>query len=105
MLALLVKHQLVILNRSRERAPNAPSMDRVMTGLCTIFIRPGRFRIRSWSDSLGQSGVKDPGRYDRSLRGLSSLKSDIATAMPPLTGQMKGKTRSTVKRTMVVKYR
>ncbi len=40
-----------------------------------------------------------------SLRRLSSLKSAIATATPPLTGQMKGKTRNTVERTMVVKYR
>jgi len=29
--SLLVKHQLLILNRSRERAPNLRPMDRVMT--------------------------------------------------------------------------
>jgi len=40
--SLLVKHQLVILNRGRERAPNLHPMDRVMAGLCTLFIRPGR---------------------------------------------------------------
>ena len=40
--SLLVKQQLVILNRGRERAPNLRPMDRVMAGLCTLFIRPGR---------------------------------------------------------------
>ncbi len=38
--SLLLKHQLVILNRSRERAPSLRPMDRVIAGLCTIFIRP-----------------------------------------------------------------
>ncbi len=40
--SLLVKHQLVILNRGRERAPNLRPMDRVIAGLCTLVIRPGR---------------------------------------------------------------
>jgi len=40
--SLLVKHQLVILNRNRERAPNLKPMDRVIAGLCTFFMRPGR---------------------------------------------------------------
>ena len=40
--SLLVKHQLVILNRGRERAPNLRPMDRVLAGLCTLFICPGR---------------------------------------------------------------
>ncbi|MEX2123849.1 MAG: helix-turn-helix domain-containing protein [Woeseia sp.] len=37
-----MKHQLVILNRSRERAPNLRPLDRVIAGFCTLFIRPGR---------------------------------------------------------------
>jgi putative transposase len=40
--SLLLKHQLVVLNRGRERAPNLRPMDRVIAGLCTFFIRPGR---------------------------------------------------------------
>lgn len=40
--SLLVKHQIVILNRGRERAPNLHPMDRVIAGLCTLFIRPSR---------------------------------------------------------------
>jgi len=40
--SLLLKHQLVVLNRGRERATNLHPMDRVMAGLCTLFIRPSR---------------------------------------------------------------
>ncbi len=40
--SLLVKHQLLILNRSRERAPNLRAMDRVIAGLCACFMRPAR---------------------------------------------------------------
>ena len=40
--SLIVKHQLVILYRSRERAPNLRPLDRVIAGFCTLFIHPGR---------------------------------------------------------------
>ena len=40
--SLLLKHQLVVLNRSRDRAPNLRPMDRVMAGLCVGFMRPTR---------------------------------------------------------------
>lgn len=44
--SLLVKHQLLILNRSRERAPNLRPMDRVIARLCAGFMRPTRL-VRS----------------------------------------------------------
>ena len=44
--SLLVKHQLVIGNRSRARAPTLNPMDRVIMGLCGGFLRPTRL-IRS----------------------------------------------------------
>ena len=34
--SLLVKHQLLVLNRSRERAPNFRQMDRVIAGLAAL---------------------------------------------------------------------
>lgn len=40
--SLLVKHQLVVLNRSRSRAPSLRPMDRVIVGLCAIWMRPAR---------------------------------------------------------------
>ena len=44
--SLPVKHQLLILNRSRKRSPNLCTTDRVVAGLCALFMRPGRL-IRS----------------------------------------------------------
>src|SRR5436309_5701797 len=38
----LVRHQLLILNRGRKRAPNLRVTDRIIVGLCTLFIRPAR---------------------------------------------------------------
>jgi len=40
--SLLVKHQLLIANRSRARAPVLRPTDRVIVGLCAIFMRPAR---------------------------------------------------------------
>ena len=42
----LLKHQLLILNRSRERAPNLRPMDRIAAGLCALLNRPSRL-VRS----------------------------------------------------------
>jgi putative transposase len=40
--SLLLKHQLLILNRSRARAPNLRPIDRVIAGLCAALMRPSR---------------------------------------------------------------
>jgi hypothetical protein len=36
----LLRHQLLILNRGRKRAPNLRAADRILAGLCTLFMRP-----------------------------------------------------------------
>jgi putative transposase len=41
--SVLIRHQLMILNRGRKRAPNLRAGDRIIAGLCTLFI--GRARI------------------------------------------------------------
>ena len=38
----LLRHQLLILNRGRKRAPNLRATDRIVAGLCTLFLRPAR---------------------------------------------------------------
>ena len=38
--SMLLKHQLLNLNRSRERAPNLKPADRLIAGLCALMIRP-----------------------------------------------------------------
>ncbi len=40
--SLLVKHQLLILKRSRVRAPDLRPADRLIVGLCAILLRPTR---------------------------------------------------------------
>jgi hypothetical protein len=40
--SVLGKHQLRILNRGRKRAPNLRAADRIIAGLCTLFMRPTR---------------------------------------------------------------
>src|SRR5262249_40253689 len=40
--SVLLRHQLLILNRGWKRAPNLRSSDRIITGLCTLFIRRTR---------------------------------------------------------------
>lgn len=39
--SLLLKHQLLILNRSRVRAPNLRSIDRIIASLCAGLMRHG----------------------------------------------------------------
>ena len=35
----LVRHQLLVVNRGRKRAPNLRAADRIIAGLCTLFMR------------------------------------------------------------------
>jgi hypothetical protein len=44
--SVLVKHQLLILNRSRKRGPNLRHSERVVASLCALYLRPG-WLIRS----------------------------------------------------------
>ena len=41
--SLLLKHQLLISNRSRQRAPNVTTLDRFVLGLAALFVNPRRF--------------------------------------------------------------
>src|ERR1700686_5189777 len=40
--SVLAKHQLLVLNRGRMRAPNLRASDRMIAGLCTLFMRRTR---------------------------------------------------------------
>ena len=42
----LLKHQLLIVNRPRHRAPNLRVTDRFIVAVCSLFIRPARL-VRS----------------------------------------------------------
>ena len=38
--SVLTRHQILILNRSRKRAPNLRVSDRIIAGLCTLLMHP-----------------------------------------------------------------
>jgi putative transposase len=40
--SVLVRHQLLVLNRGRKRAPKLRAGDRIIAGLCTLFMRRAR---------------------------------------------------------------
>ena len=40
--SVLMRHQLLILNRGRKRAPNLQASDRIIGGLCSLLMRPIR---------------------------------------------------------------
>src|SRR5215467_3764265 len=42
--SVLAKHQLLILDRSRRRAPNLHTLDRLIAGFCSLWIKPSRLR-------------------------------------------------------------
>jgi len=37
--SVLIKHQLLIVNRSRQRAPNLRVLDRLIAGFCSLLER------------------------------------------------------------------
>jgi len=38
--SVLMRHQVLILNRGRKRAPNLRASDRIIAGVCTLLMRP-----------------------------------------------------------------
>jgi putative transposase len=40
--SILLKQQLLILNRTRKRAPNLRVYDRFIAGVCSVFMKPSR---------------------------------------------------------------
>ncbi len=42
--SLLMKQQLLVINRSRQRAPNLTVIDRMLLGFCSMFLSPHHIR-------------------------------------------------------------
>src|SRR5205085_5884376 len=40
--SVLMRHQVLILNRGRKRSPNLRASDRIIAGLCTLMMRRAR---------------------------------------------------------------
>lgn len=55
--SLLLKHQLLVLNRSRKKAPRLRTLDRVLLGLGAILVSPQRIEPHSPKIRGGQRSV------------------------------------------------
>ena len=63
---MLLKHQLLVLQRSRRRAPNLRTPDRLFFGFCSLFLSPRRL--------MRTAIILKPGTLLRFHRGLKELK-------------------------------
>jgi transposase InsO family protein len=63
---LLLKHQLLVMRRSRRRAPNLRTTDRLLFGFCSLFLSPRRL--------LRTAIILKPSTLLRLHRGLKRLK-------------------------------
>src|SRR6516164_11591030 len=50
--SLLLKHQLLIVNRSRQRSPNLSAGDRILAGLLALLVRPTRLPFCNRTEAL-----------------------------------------------------
>ena len=71
--SVLIKHQLLIVNRTRRRAPNLRVSDRLITGFCSLWIKPTRLlraaialKPTKLTDSggTGEGGQRGRGAYE-----------------------------------------
>src|ERR1700687_2059244 len=65
--SLLLKHQLLVINRSRQRAPNLTTLDRFVLGLTTLFVRPHR---------IAKIGAIEAFRHDRIEEVKKGVRAD-----------------------------
>ena len=112
--SLLLKHQLVVLNRGRERAPNLRPIDRVIAGLCTLIIRPGRLLraaivlkpstfagvVTAADFTICRSPLEQEFATD-SIREFLTPFADLVIMLPRLTGP--GGARSIIVESLFVK--
>ena len=65
--SLLLKHQLLISNRARQRAPNLTTLDRFVLGLTTLFVNPRR---------IAKLGAIEAFRHDRIEEVKKGVRAD-----------------------------
>jgi putative transposase len=75
--SVLVKHQLLILNRARRRSPKLRLSDRVIAALCVLLVRPDRL--------LRSAIVLKPSTLLRFHRALTTRKYRVLFSAKPST--------------------
>src|SRR5213594_1191108 len=61
--SVLMRHQVLILNRGRKRAPNPRSSDRIIGGLCTVLLDD--FSLKRFGNHLTRCRCGGYGRSNR----------------------------------------
>jgi hypothetical protein len=94
--SLLLKHQLLIVNRSRQQSPNLSGWDRILAGLLVLLVRPTRL-LRSAivlkpSTLLALHKSMSNGKYQSKLRSARDTSSQKARSKRAVTlvGIMRG---------------
>ncbi|MGZ6180367.1 MAG: hypothetical protein ACXWNZ_19295, partial [Vulcanimicrobiaceae bacterium] len=73
--SLLLKHHLLISNRSRQRAPNLSSIDRFVLGLTTLFVSPRRIFLIASPQTRSQRSCRGTHRrYRRDETAQSQVR-------------------------------
>jgi hypothetical protein len=54
---LLLKQQLLVVTRSRRRAPNLSTADRFLMGFWSLFLRPGRIAKNAMGQNMHYLGI------------------------------------------------
>src|SRR5262249_24920797 len=70
--SVLLKHQLLILNRSRQRAPHLRLSDRLVAGWCALWMRPSRLILSTIVLKTSPSLPPLPALRNRKYRRLLS---------------------------------
>jgi hypothetical protein len=58
--SVLLRHQLLILNRSRHRTPNLRPSDRLIAGLCAILVGPSKILASVFRKTRNEAGTERP---------------------------------------------
>jgi hypothetical protein len=106
--SLILKHQLLIVTRSRQRSPNLCTSDRILAGLMALLVRPtrllrsaivlkpstllalhksmsnGKYRMLFSPDRRRQPGPKGPSA--ELIRAVVEMKQRFAGSSPVTTG-------------------
>src|SRR6266852_4060310 len=84
--SVLVRHQMLILNRGRKRAPNLRVADRFIAGVCTLFICRARL-LRSAIVSEAVHAIASPPRADQAKVSAAVFAYAPASSRPQGPGQ------------------
>ena len=86
--SLLMKQQLLVISRSRRRAPNLSALDRVLLGFWSLFLSPRRCNYSAMSSQLQKQKTAPKGgflgRVECWIR-IHQFRISLRTTLPPDT--------------------